>query len=83
MAPAKPPKPRQRAPFFDVHPQTGATIEVFYAPGTGDVRQMRRGMVLVASRTRSCASRLAYGSVCNKLRRVSTRDEPCGPIVQR
>ena len=23
--------PRQRAPFFDVHPQTGATIEVFYA----------------------------------------------------
>jgi hypothetical protein len=23
--------PRQRAPFFDVHPQTGATIEVFCA----------------------------------------------------
>jgi hypothetical protein len=23
--------PRQRVPFFDVHPHTGATIEVFYA----------------------------------------------------
>ena len=22
---------RQHAPFFDVHPRTGATIEVFYA----------------------------------------------------
>jgi hypothetical protein len=25
------PSPRQRAPLFDVHPQTGANIEVFYA----------------------------------------------------
>jgi hypothetical protein len=24
------PNPRQRAPLFDVHPQTGASIEVFY-----------------------------------------------------
>ena len=24
-------RPGQRAPFFDVHPRTGATIEVFYA----------------------------------------------------
>jgi hypothetical protein len=23
--------PKQRAPFFDFHPRTGATIEVFYA----------------------------------------------------
>ena len=28
---ARTPNPRQRVPFFDVHPQTGATIEVFYA----------------------------------------------------
>jgi hypothetical protein len=32
MAPQPPePSPGQRAPLFDVHPQTGATIEVFYA----------------------------------------------------
>jgi hypothetical protein len=28
---ARTPNPRQRAPLFDVHPQSGATIEVFYA----------------------------------------------------
>ena len=32
MAPgARTSNPRQRAPFFDVHLRTGATIEVFYA----------------------------------------------------
>jgi hypothetical protein len=31
---ARKPSPRQRAPLFDVHPQTGATIEVFYADRT-------------------------------------------------
>jgi hypothetical protein len=34
MAPRAPSNPRQRArhePLFDVHPRTGASIEVFYA----------------------------------------------------
>jgi hypothetical protein len=28
---ARTPNPRQRASLFDIHPQTGASIEVFYA----------------------------------------------------
>ena len=31
---ASTPNPRRRAPLFDVHPQTGVTIEVFYADRT-------------------------------------------------
>jgi hypothetical protein len=34
MAPQVPSNPRQREPLFDVHPQTGATTEVFYADRT-------------------------------------------------
>jgi hypothetical protein len=37
MAPRAPSNPRQRAPhepLFDVHPRTGASIEVFYADRT-------------------------------------------------
>lgn len=31
MAPQMPSNPRQREPLFDVHPRTGASIEVFFA----------------------------------------------------
>jgi hypothetical protein len=37
MVPQAPPDPRQRArhePLFDIHPRTGAGIEVFYADRT-------------------------------------------------
>jgi hypothetical protein len=47
---ARKPSPRQRAPLFDVHPQTGATIEVFYADRSLETfGQMQRWLVLVVS----------------------------------
>ena len=55
---------RQRAPFFDVHPQTGATIEVF---STGHWRcsaGAERWLVLVGPQARLFASRSGDRSVC-------------------
>ena len=66
---------RCREPLSDVDPQTGATIEVFYADRTGDVRQMRRWLVLVGPPARLFASRSGDWSVCYELRSVSACDE--------
>jgi hypothetical protein len=46
MAPRAPSNPTQRAPhepLFDVHPQTGASIEVFYADRTLETFGRRGG----------------------------------------
>ena len=78
MVPPPTSSPRQREPLFDVHPQTGASIEVFYPDHTleafgGDgagwfwwVR--RRGFSPDGSRTAPldrrthCATRIADGA---------------------
>jgi hypothetical protein len=45
-----PPQRPCREPLFDVHPQTGATIEVFYADRSLETfGQMQRWLVLVVS----------------------------------
>jgi hypothetical protein len=63
-----------REPLFDVHPQTRATLQVFYGrPDTGDVRQVRIRLVLVASTARLLADRIGDWAFPYKLLRVSQR----------
>ena len=58
-----PQRPRQE-PLYDIHPRTGASIEVFYADRThGDVRQVRRRLVLVLSPTGLSAERAGDWSI--------------------
>ena len=61
----------RRGPLFDVHPLTGASIEVFYADGLAKVRQARRWLVLVVSAARFRAYRTGTRSVCHNLSGVS------------
>jgi hypothetical protein len=71
---AGPGKRAGREPLFDVHPQTGATIEVFYADRTL-VRQVRRWLVLLVSSARLCAYRSGDWSLFDALRRISACGE--------
>jgi hypothetical protein len=70
--------PSQRArhePLYDVHPRTGASIEVFYADRTLETfGKGGAGWFLVASPARLCARRSADRSVCHVLRSVSPRN---------
>lgn len=52
------------APLYDTHPRTGATIEVFFADRvTGNIRQVRRWLVLVASPARLFAIQRGDGAL--------------------
>ena len=66
---------RQHAPFFDVHPRTGATIEVFYADRALETfGQVWRWLVLVGPPARLFASRPGDWSVCYELLSLSACD---------
>ena len=65
-----------REPLFDVHPQTGASHRgVLRRPRAGDVRQVRRWLVLVGPPARLFASRSGDWSVCYELLSLSACDE--------
>jgi hypothetical protein len=64
----------ERAPFFDVHADRGQHRGVLRRPGTGDVRQVRRWLVLVAAPARLFASRSGDRSVCYELLSLSPCD---------
>ena len=78
MVPGEP-SPGQRArrePLFDVHPRTGASHRgVLRRSRAGDVRQVRRWLVLVAPPARLFASRSGDWSICYELLSLSPCDE--------
>ena len=61
-------------PLFDIHPMTGASIEVFSADRLCHVWQERRWMVLVVAPARLFARWLAFWAVRYELRSISARD---------
>jgi hypothetical protein len=66
-------------PLYDVHPRTGASIEVFYADRTLETfGRGERWLVLVVSPTRVFARQSGGWSVCYELRSVSARDDFAG-----
>jgi len=58
-------------PLFDIHPVTGASIEV----RARHVRQGRHRLILVSTPTRVPTGWSSDGSLCYELRSVSERDE--------
>ena len=78
MAPTSCPQRPCREPLFDIHPLTGATIEVFYADGRLETfGRYGAGWFWCCRRRGSSARAGAYRSVFAELRRLSARDE-CG-----
>jgi hypothetical protein len=65
----------RREALFDIHPVTGASIEVFFADRARHVWQGRRWMVLVVAPVRLFAGWLPYWAVRYELRSVSARDD--------
>jgi hypothetical protein len=62
-------------PLFDIHPVTGASIEVFLCGRARHVRQGRHRLVLVATPARVLTGWSSGRAVRYELRRVPTRDE--------
>ena len=69
------PDSAQREPLFDVHPQTGATIEVSYADRALETFGRAARLVLVGPPARLFARRSGDWSVCYELRSLSACDE--------
>jgi hypothetical protein len=76
------PVSRQRAAhelLYDINPQTGISIEVFYLDRTLETfGRWRRWLVLVAAPTRLFTGRSGDWSVCYQLQGVPARDDCAG-----
>ena len=80
MVPGSPTRAaRSLEPLFDIHPRTGASIEVFYADRTLETfGRCGAGWFWWSSPAGLFARRSGDRSVCYELRSVSACDEPCG-----
>ena len=61
-------------PLFDIHPMTGASIEVFFADGLATFGRGGAGWFWWSRRRRLFAGWLAYRAVRYELRSISARD---------
>ena len=69
--------PRQHEPLFDVHPLTGASIEVFYSLET-----FGRGGAGWFWWPRLSGFPPSYWAFCYQLRCISARDDRSRPMVR-
>ena len=76
MAPTSCPQRPRREPLFDVHPRTGASIEVFYADRTLETFGRGGAGWFWWPRRRGCSpDGSGDWAVCYELRSVPARDE--------
>jgi hypothetical protein len=73
-----------REPLYDLHPVTGASIEVFYADrDMENVWEVRGRLVLVLSAARLCPGGASKGAVRDQVWRISERPRNRGAVLRQ